>query len=358
VKARLRALGLIGALPLLLLVYRALAFRGPARPPQPIPYRSVLDLHVHAAGLGLGDSGCHLSPEIRDNWKITAYLRAFGLTREELAKGGDRLSIERVAKWVSESGTIRRAVVLALDGVVRDGELDLSRTEIYVPNEFVARETKPFPQLGWGASINPLRKDALARLEAAKKDGAALVKWLPAIQDFDPADPALEPFYRKLKSLEMPLLVHTGVEKAFTRSDDRLADPRKLELALSLGVTVVAAHGAAPGKSDGVENMDLLLAMFPKYPTLYADISSLTQINKLGYLRKLLLDRRAEGKLVYGSDFPLINTPLVSPYFFPLELTWKMMRRLATIPNPFDRDVALKQALGVPTSVFLHTLGK
>ena len=51
---------------------------------------------------------------------------------------------------------VRAAVVLALDGPVgSDGELDRARTEIYVPNEFVAAEVAKHPELRFGASVNP-----------------------------------------------------------------------------------------------------------------------------------------------------------------------------------------------------------
>ena len=35
----------------------------------------------------------------------------------------------------------------------------------------------------------------------AALSGAVLLKWLPSIQGFDPADPALTPFYRRLAEL-------------------------------------------------------------------------------------------------------------------------------------------------------------
>lgn len=354
----LRALLLVLIVAASLIGLRNYFFRGPIRSTEPLDER-VVDLHVHAAGLGEGDSGCYVSKEIRDSFKITEYLKAFGLSRGDLKEGGDRLSVERIAKWVRSSQRVKRAVVLAIDGFIDEkGKLDLKQTEIYVPNEFVAKEVKPYPELQWGASVNPLRPDALERLEKAKADGAVLVKWLPPIQGFDPADPKLTPYYVKLRTLGLPLLTHTGQERAFTRADDKLADPTRLKLALNLGVTVIAAHAATTGETDGEDNMERLLAMLPVYKNLYADISSLTQLNKLGYLRKLLLDKRSQGKLLYGSDFPLTNTKLVSAYFFPLDLTWAEMRRVEAIENPFDRDVALKQALGVPTEVFLHPLGK
>jgi hypothetical protein len=88
------------------------------------------------------------------------------------------------------------------------------------------------------------------------------------------------------------------------------------------------------------------------YPNLYADISSLTQINKLGALREVLRRPEFRGRLVYGTDFPLINMPIVSPWFFPLDLSFRQRWQISRIKNPWDRDVALKQALGVPADVF------
>jgi hypothetical protein len=43
---------------------------------------------------------------------------------------------------------------------------------------------------------------------------------------------------------------------------------------------------------------------------------------------------------------------IVSPYYFPLNLTFNRMRALSRIPNPWDRDVKLKQAMGVSADIF------
>lgn len=56
---------------------------------------------------------------------------------------------------------------------------------------------------------------------------------------------------------------------------------------------------------------------------------------------------------MYGTDHPLTNTPLVTPLQFPLQLTLEQMWKLWCIKNPWDRDVALKSALGFPEEVFL-----
>ena len=77
----------------------------------------------------------------------------------------------------------------------------------------------------------------------------------------------------------------------------------------------------------------------------------MTQVNKLGYLRQAITEERLKGRLLYGSDFPLINTVAVSPGVYPLNLTRKQMQSISAIENPWDRDVALKEALGVPPGV-------
>ena len=216
---------------------------------------------------------------------------------------------DRISESLAQSKYVSRAVLLALDGVVdADGNLDTNRTEVYVPNEFVAEMAARHTNLLFGASVNPYRRDALARLEWAKAHGAVLVKWIPPIMDIDPADPRLIPFYKKMAELKLPLLSHTGKEKSFSRADEELGDPEKLRLPLSLGVTVVAAHIASSEKYHGERGPDRLARLMREYPNLYTDISALTQINRPGSLKEALTRPEFSGRLVYGTDFPLINT--------------------------------------------------
>ena len=92
-----------------------------------------------------------------------------------------------------------------------------------------------------------------------------------------------------------------------------------------------------------------------EYPNLYSEISSLTQVNKLFYMKKALTRPEFSGRLLYGSDFPLINTLLVSPWFYPLQLTPKQAAAVSGTKNLWDRDVLLKQRLGVPADIFTRS---
>jgi uncharacterized protein len=339
---------LVGALFL-----RLAFFHGPYRPVAPLPPAKLLDLHCHTAGIGAGGSGCFVSHELERSYKFGIYLKAFGVTRQQLVQQGDALIIRRISEQLAGSTKVGTAIILALDGVVNDaGELGREHTQVLVPNEFVATETAKFTNLLWGASINPYRRDALTRLDWAAAHGAKLVKWIPSTMHIDPADERIAPFYRRMVELRLPLLCHAGQERSFVGAQDELADPVRLELPLKLGVTVIAAHIASTGANAGERDTDRLACMMTAHTNLYSEISSLTQVNKLGYLREALTRPQFRGRLLYGTDFPLINTALVSPWFYPLNLTRAQMAEIAAIENPWDRDVALKQALGVPDDVF------
>ena len=153
-------------------------------------------------------------------------------------------------------------------------------------------------------------------------------------------------------ALDLPLLSHAGQERSFADTIDEYVDPKRLSLPLSLGVKVIASHIATTGESHSEDNYQRILTMFEQYPNLYTDISSLTQVNKLGYINKAIVEPRQKGHLVYGSDFLLVNMGLVSPYYFTLNLTFEQMWSQSKIDNLFERDVALKQALGLPSAIF------
>ncbi len=343
----------LAILPLVGIAGCALLFQGPYLPPQPLPDEPCLDMHCHVAGIGAGNSGCFISEHLRNSYKFGIYLRSFGVTKKEVEQQGDALIVRRLSEQIAASRHVDQAIILAMDGVVNNaGELDRQRTEFYVPNEFVAQQTAKYTNLLFGASINPYRHDALERLEWAHAHGARLIKWLPSIMLIDPGDERLVPFYRKLVELKMPLLTHAGKERSFTHARDEFADPERLELPLRLGVTVIAAHVASTGSHAGERDTDRLARLMTQHTNLWTDISSLTQFNKLGYLREALQRPAFQGRLLYGTDYPLINTLMVSPWYFPLNLKVRQMWKISRIDNPWDRDVALKQALGVPPEVF------
>lgn len=319
--------------------------------------KSIVDFHVHVSGLGYGDSGCFINQEMRDNYRFRFYLMAMGVTLDELEREGDEILFKKISLAVAESKSVSRVVILSMDGVINEqGELDKHKTQIFVPDQYVRDQVKKYDNLLYGASINPYRKDALQRLEEAKQGGAVLVKWIPSIMYIDPADESIIPFYKKMAELDIPLLTHTGMEKSFSSAKDELSDPARLRLPLSLGVKVIAAHIATTGESEGEDNFERILPMFEKYPNLYADISSLTQLNKLEFMEKAIAAPELKGRLIYGTDWPLQFFPLVSPWYHLDLISIRQAISISGINNQWDRDIALKTAMGLDPDVF--TLGK
>lgn len=342
------AVGACAVLGLLALGYALV----PTDPPEAGAGAGFVDMHVHTAGIGAGGSGAFVNEVMRENLRFPFYLRAFGVSQAELEAEGDGLVIARISAAVAASRRVDKAVVLALDGVVAEGELDRAATQVYVPNGFVAAQTAKYPNLCFGASVNPYRSDAIARLERARRQGAVLLKWIPNIMAIDPADEAIRPFYEALVELDLPLLSHAGQERSFARAQDALGDPRRLELPLQVGVTVIAAHIASTGASGGEDNFARILPMFARYENLYSEISSLTAINKLGYLERALATPGLPERLLYGTDWPLQFFPLVSPFYQLPGIGARRAKSVAAIDNAWDRDVALKESMGTPRHVF------
>ncbi len=268
----------------------------------------VIDLHCHAAGIGAGGSGCIASPHLRSGPLAAFFYRGYGVSYAEVAQLGDAILVERVSKGVAASAEVDEAVVLALDAVVDpQGREDAGRTQLYVPNDFLAAEVSRYGNLHFGGSVHPNRRDALERLERIAREGAVLVKWLPPVQEIDPADRRHIPYYEKMVELGLPLLAHTGAEYVFRRPRPELTDPARLRLPLEVGVSVIAAHAGSGGSTEGIANSQRLFSLMEEFSTLYTDVSALTLLSRWGGLRRLLADPTRHPRILYGSDFTNIE---------------------------------------------------
>jgi predicted TIM-barrel fold metal-dependent hydrolase len=200
-----------------------------------------------------------------------------------------------------------------------DGIDNPEKTEFYVSNEYVFDVANQYPDLFIpNISVNPYRTDALTELERWAKLGARIVKWLPNAMGIDPSDERCDPFYRKMKELDLILLSHGGEEKAVEADEDqKLGNPLLLRRALDAGVKVIVAHCAGLGDNEDlddpvrkrVSNFDLFMRLMDdkRYEgLLFADISAMTQFNRIGRPLDTILSRQdLQERLVNGSDYPL-----------------------------------------------------
>ena len=313
----------------------------------PAPLLPRIDVHVHLGGIGTSNSGIRVSPRFRRGIVFRVLLRSLGVTRDMLDQA-DLMYVDELALRVRDSTSIDHAVALAMDGRWRNGEIDWERSPLVIPNDWSRDASRRHPELLFGASVSPMRPDALDELDRVADQGAVLCKWLPNVMGIDPADRAHVPFYKKLADLSLPLLTHCGHEFTLPGGDARVADPERLERALDEGVTVIAAHAGTlcwkhvPGFS--MSGIEILARLAERHPRLHVDLAALTTMLRGWQLRTVLDEPRLAGRLLDATDFPVPCLPFTQAGRAP----WGAIRAASRLVNPFDRDRALKVAAGMP----------
>jgi predicted TIM-barrel fold metal-dependent hydrolase len=343
----------------------------------------LIDHHVHIAGLGIGGTKTFVNAKMR-TWKhpfhrlkFKVYMSSAGVDDESKA---DPQVIERLARLVGHIRGHGKHRLLAFDKHYRrDGSVNLEKTEFYVPNEYVFDVAQQHPDLFIpNISVNPSRPDAIAELEKWAQRGARVVKWLPNAMGIDPSDPHCDPFYQKMKELDLILLSHGGEEKAVEAEEDqKLGNPLLLRRALDHGVKVIVAHCAGLGTNEDLDskdgkqrdNFDLFMRLMDekRYEGLvFGEISAMTQFNRIGKPLQTILGREdLHERLVNGSDYPLpavnilIRTrPLVKQGYLTSS-EGECLREIYDY-NPLLFDFVLKRSLRhpqtskpLPVSVFM-----
>lgn len=296
----------------------------------------IIDCHVHISAMSEGHG--FMSRRLLNSLPFRFMRWRLGM------KGADERTERQLeatlARTIAESG-VDKAVVLAFDGVHDDdGRLDVSNTHLYVTNDYVMELADRHDNMLFGASVHPYRRDAIAELERCVAGGAVLMKWLPPAQGMNPSDPRCMPFYEALVHHGLPLLCHTGGEASLPRVDDRLADPKLLEPALKVGVTVIMAHcgtRSMPGQPDYLQDF---VRMAETYEHCYGDTAALA-LPVRGYaLDAALRHPVVRRKVIHGSDWPIIALPSVR--WLGVGASWRLMRET----NWMRRDVLIKRALG------------
>lgn len=330
----------------------------------------LVDLHVHVAGLGEGNSGIWINPDWL-SWthpfqraRTAVYMSGAGVEDRE---GADRKYIRRLVELIETFPEKGKFYLLAMDRYHRpDGSVDLDRTTFHVPNEYVMELARERPDIFVPViSVHPYRDDAVEELERWAAAGARHVKWLPNAMGIDPSSERAEPFYRAMRSHDMILQSHTGKELAVDAVDQDLGNPLLLRKPLDMGVRVVALHSASMGKSidlesprrEEVPSFDLFLRLLeePRYEGLFfGELSALTFYNHVPRPLTVLLERGSlHPRLVHGSDYPLPGVNIV---------TWTgQLRRLGFIDekerealdeiygyNPLLFDLVLKRTVRHP----------
>lgn len=308
-----------------------------------------IDAHVHVLGTGSSGSGCWLKVSGYHRVLALYILRQLGLPSSLLNGNLDDIYVERVREML-RGPLVKKAVLLAHEHVYDDAGVRIENFgSFYVPNSYVLKLAKQYPEFLAGVSIHPGRPDAMEELEACLEQGAVLMKCLPNCQNINCSDPRYRPFWERMAKAGLPLLAHTGGELSVPVYNKKFSDPETLRLPLQCGVKVIAAHCGTSSLLLDKDYTEVFAGMLREFPNLYGDNSGMQTPIRSRHFRRIL-EPDICSRLVHGSDFPI-----------PISATWvrlrgflrgEQARTLNRNPNVLERDVLIKQAMGFPPETF------
>ena len=346
----------------------------------------LVDYHTHILAVGTSANDAFINAKMRNGFnlerlKFQIYSSASGIKNIDNADQEYVTRLIRLARGNNRHGKYR---ILAFDKHYNaNGTVDLKKTNMYIPNRYAVELAQRYSDIFLPViSVHPYRTDAIQELDKWGKAGVKYVKWLPNAMGMDPANPVIEPFYRKMKEYNMILLSHAGEEQAVEADEDqRLGNPLLLRKPLEYGVRVIIAHAASLGECDDLDSrdakkvncFDLFLRLMdePKYRgLLFGEISAMLQFNRMPIPFTTILKRQdLHPRLVNGSDYPL---PAINSLIWTRSLarngfiTAEERQSLNEIYdyNPLLFDFILKRTMRHPetkqklaASVFMANLG-
>ena len=296
---------------------------------QGIASENVWDCHTHLIGVG-DTAGTWINPAMDQLTHPLQYAQKRFFLNAGCASEHDTDAsyIARIRELRAAGLQRAKLMLLAFDYTYdRNGQRLQSASSFHTANDYASNVAKKHPDaFEWIASVHPYRRDALAALDQVAQTGARAIKWLPSSMGIDPAAPVCKPYYRKLQTLNLPLLSHAGEERAVHGAGKQeFGNPLLLRHALDEGVRVIVAHCASMGESADldrganagpIDNFALFTRMMdqPQYfGRLFGDISAVTQSNRAPVAIAKLIERSDwHPRLLNGSDYPL---PGVMPLF-------------------------------------------
>jgi len=295
-----------------------------------------------------------------DKLALAFFAKKFDINRRELIKNGFEGYKSNFARLIKSSNFVQKSVVFGVDAKFdesgnlahKDKTVCASNEDVFAFYEQNPSEVVPF------FSVNPNRKDALNLIEKYHKMGFKGGKLLHSYWETDLNDKRYEPYFMLLSELGLPLVIHVGDENSLA-SNKALESIEQLKSPLNLGCRIVCAHMGA--SSDGAftalsrdpekfgANYFTLLGWLREFDGLYADVSALLCINKARILPHLKTQTQIHDKILFGTDFPVPFSVILSSY----DLPFRDRLALNRIQNPLDRYVrAMSMYFGKDSPIF------
>ena len=306
---------------------------------------NTVDIHTHL-----------MNPDVRfdrlyDKFAIRFFAKGLGAEPAALLADPYESYVQSIAKSIRESRYVEKACLFGVDSRFdqRGREIDRDQTVCALSEDVLAVAGR-YPDLFIPfTSVNPRRANALELLDEHAEKGCRGAKFLQNYWGVDLNDRRFIPYYEKLVSHGLPLIIHIGSEYTI-RSDTRYEHVDMLELPLACGVTVIAAHmglGQVNHKLGFWRNLSKhphhfdrdyfqLLQKLRVHDNLYADISAILAPLRARALPHLAAETEIHHKLLFGTDYPVPFSIRFNSYDLPAA----KRREIHRISNPFDRYTA------------------
>jgi predicted TIM-barrel fold metal-dependent hydrolase len=316
----------------------------------------MVDIHAHLLNKDVKFD------RLYDKIAIKFFASKLGINPQKLIDDPYNAYTDAVIKNIRESKHLKKSVLFGVDsrldlrGNLLHNDLTVcasndSLLELYEKNRDIII---PF------FSINPLRPDALDLIDRYSELGFRGAKFLQNYWGVDLNQDRFIPYFEKLKSKNIPLIIHIGSESSVHSYKD-CESIDMLDTPLEIGVNVIAAHMALSYTPLGIfkalsqnpkhfnDEYHKLLFMLETHDNLYADISAILTPVRAKVLRHLSCEKSIHHKLLFGTDYPVPFTSMFNSY----DLSFKKRIELSKIENPYDRYIgAILEYFTIESAIF------
>ncbi|MCG3655537.1 amidohydrolase family protein [Aliarcobacter butzleri] len=308
----------------------------------------TIDFHSHLLNPNVSFS------RLYDKVAISLFAKKLGVDKNELINRKYDAFVESFINNIKTSKHIKKSVILPVDAKIdiKGDEIHRDKT-VCSSNEDVYKEYQKYPnEIIPFFSINPNRKDALDLIDKYASLGFKGAKFLQNYWDIDINDKKYSKYFEKIKSYNLPIIIHSGSEYAIS-SNSKYEKIEVANQAIEIGCKVVLAHF---GVNIIMENRlkyfhnnlsfknnrfgdDYFktLEYLEKHENVYADLSAVIALFRTKIVEDLAKNQKQiHHKLLFGTDYPVPFSILFSHNSLGL----KKRLELEKIQNPLDRYIS------------------
>ncbi len=289
-----------------------------------------------------------------DKVAISLFAKKLGVDKNELINRKYDAFVESFINNIKTSKHIKKSVILPVDAKIdiKGDEIHRDKT-VCSSNEDVYKEYQKYPnEIIPFFSINPNRKDALDLIDKYASLGFKGAKFLQNYWDIDINDKKYSKYFEKIKSYNLPIIIHSGSEYAIS-SNPKYEKIEVANQAIEIGCKVVLAHFGVNiimenrlkyfHNNLSFENNRFgddyfkTLEYLEKHENVYADLSAVIALFRTKIVEDLAKNQKQiHHKLLFGTDYPVPFSILFSHNSLGL----KKRLELEKIQNPLDRYIS------------------